>query len=185
MVHLKYKIWFALKLEIENFTGDVFDVCDLVPSAKCRQNLDTARLIVKKQPNLLTHLIEVVADGPAEDQPLYPPVETVVYRYNLVAKGMRLFQLTNINSLDPAHYQFSVGNTVSNKIGPVLYTNRAGESIANGDRVFTGTFDEAGPGVLGVITIYQNNLLPADYRLQDGAGKCREPVYTIRFAKHS
>lgn len=184
MIHTKYKIWFALKLEIEDFAGDAFDVCDLVPTPKCLQNLDKTRIIVKKQPNVLTHLIEVAADGPTEDQPVYSPDETVAYRYNLVAKGTRFLALTNLESLDLIHYQVSVSNAANNKIGAVLYANRTGDKIIADDRLFRGSFDEAGPGVLAVVTVFQNNLVQADYRLQDGAGKCREPVYTVRFAKH-
>jgi len=185
MIHLKYKIWFALKLEIENYTGDVFDVCDLEPTPRCLQNLSNARIIVKRQPNMLTHLMEVNADGPDVDQPLYAPLDAIAYKYNLVAKGRRIFQLTNIDSLDTVHYQFELSNAVTNKVGAVLYTNRVGESVANGDRVFRGSFDEAGPGALATVTIFQNNLLTGDYKLQDSAGKCLEPVYVIRFAKHA
>ncbi len=184
MVHIKYKIWFALKLEIEDFSGDVFDVFDLVPTSRCVQNLDNGRIIVKKQPSLLLHLIEVIADGPDEDKPVYTPVETIAYKYNLVANGHRFHSLTNIDSLDPLNYQFSLSNDAANKIGAVLYANKSGDAVSAADRVYAGTFDEAS-GSLAVITVYQNNLVSADYRLQDPTGKCREPVFVIRFAKHA
>ncbi|HET7896506.1 MAG TPA: hypothetical protein VFL47_02520 [Flavisolibacter sp.] len=185
MIHIKYKIWFALKLEIEGYSGDVFDVCDWVATPRCLQNLASARIVVKKQPNLLTHLIEVQADGPEADLPVYRPLDTLAFKYNLVPLGSRIFQLTNVNTLDPVHYQVNLSNAANNKIGPVLYVNQSGTAVSAADRVFAGTYDESGPGALAVMTVYQNQLLASDYRLQDDAGKCREPVYVIRFAKHN
>lgn len=184
MVHIKYKIWFALKLEIEDFGGNAFDVCDLVPTDRCQQNLDRGRILVKRQPSLLTHLIEVAADGPTEDLPVYAPLDAAAFKYKLINKGTRLLALTNLESLDLANHQVYMSNEANNKIGSVLHLNKTGDKVSADDRVLRGRFDE-GAEALAIINIFQTNLVPADYRLRDGAGKCREPVFTVRLAKHA
>lgn len=184
MINIKFMLWFTLKLEVENYTGDVFDLCDLVPTDKCLHNLDAARLIVKKQPNMLTHLIEVNPTGPDTDKPLYPPVETLVFRYQLMDKAGLFNAKSNVQSLDPANYILYLSNNANNKSGSILYTNKSGTAAGTQDRVFKGTFGEVQDGALAAIDIFQNKLVSTDYRLQDVSGKCVEPVFTIRFSKH-
>lgn len=184
MIDIKFKLWFTLKLEVEDFTGDVFNLCDLVPTDVCIHNLEVTRLIVKKQPGMLTHLIEVNASGPDMDKPVYTPQDTLAFRYQLMDKGSAFSGKTNISTFDPRNYLLYLTNNANNKAGSILYTNRSGTSAANVDRVFKSTFGEVEQGALAVIDVLQTNLVPADYHLQDGTGKCREPVYTVRFAKH-
>lgn len=184
MVHIKYKIWFALKLEVEDYTGDVFDFLDLVPTERCIQNIEKARIIVKKQPNVINHLIEVNADGPDVDKPVFTPIETVVFKYQLITKGNRIYTISNIDNLDVNNYRLYLSNNTNNKIGSTLYTNRTGSTATNDDRVFRDSVETSEQGAIAVIDIYQNNLVAADFRLRDGAGKSREPVFVIRLGKH-
>lgn len=184
MIHLKYKIWFAIRVEIEGYTGDAFNVCELTPTERCLRNIERTGLIVKKQPDMLTHLIAVNADGPDEDKPVYTPVPTLAFRYQLFSKGGGLEQRTNIDTLDPVNYILHLNNNVNNKVGSNLYLHRTGAVASAADRVFKGTFGEVEGGALAVADIFQNALVSADYRLQDNTGKCNEPVFVLRLAKH-
>lgn len=184
MIHIKYKIWFALKLEIEDFSGNAFDLCSLAPTDECLHALHNGRILVKQQPNLLTHLIEVAADGPDVDKPLYPPVQTAAFRYQLLDKAGGLMTKTNIASLDPTNYTLYLSNNAGNKVGSNLYTHKTGNTTGSADRVFKAMFADTQNGALAVADVFQNQLVPPDYRLLEGTGKCREPVFIIRFAKH-
>src|ERR1043165_4833032 len=167
MIHIKYKIWFAIKLEVEDFRGELFDLCALVPSDRCLQNLDRERILVRQQPNMLTHLIEVNADGPDVDKPIHTPDETVAFRYQLLSKAGGLQTHTNIDTTDPAHYILYLSNNVNNVAGSILYTNHSGTAAGNADRLFRGMFEDVQAASLAVIDVFQNNLVTAAYRLLD------------------
>jgi hypothetical protein len=184
MIHIKYKIWFALRLEVEDYAGDTFDLCELAPTDNCLHNLSNARVLVKRQPNLLTHLIEVHADGPDEDVPIFQPDAVAGFRYQLLSKAGMLQQRSNIDTLDPANYTLYLSNNAANKVGSDLFTHKTGNAASNTDRVFKAMFSEVQKGTIAVVDIFQHNLVSADYRLQDSSGKCREPVFVVRFAKH-
>ncbi len=183
MIHIKYKIWFALKLEIEDYAGDVFDVCELIPTERCKRNLERSRILVKQQPNILTHLIEVNPNGPNEDKPVVAPNPTSAFKYQLIDKGGRMNQRTNIGDLDLKNYTLYLSNNADNKVGSNLYMHKNANTISNTDHVFKGMFDEVELGAIAVIDVFQNNIVTADYQLLDATGKCREPVFIIRFAK--
>ena len=184
MIDLKYKIWFAIKLEVEGYTGDVFDLCSLVPTDRCTRNLQQTGLIVKQQPNLLTHLIQVNASGPDVDKPVYPPISTLAFRYQLQSKGTAFSARTNIDALDPVNYTLYGSNNANNKSGSTLFMQRTGAAVSVADRMLQGFFGDVQSGTLAVADVFQNKLITTDYQLQDATGKCREPVFTLHFAKH-
>jgi hypothetical protein len=183
MIHIKYKIWFALRLEVEDYPGDALELLNLEPTERCIRNLERSRLIVKRQPGMLTHLIEVHADGPDTDKPVYTPIDTLVYRYRLSSRGGGMEQRSNISSLDPAQYTLFLSNDSGNSDGGRLNMHRSGAFSAAGDRLYKGSFEET-EGTLAIADVYQNNLVPAGFRLRDAAGHCREPVFVMRFARH-
>lgn len=184
MIHIKFKIWFAIRLEVEDYSGDAFDLCSLVPTDTCLRNLSKTRMVVKQQPNLLTHLVEVHASGPDEDKPLFEPDPLLAFRYQLFSIGSLLQQRSNIQTLEPDKYHLYLSNNADNKVGSNLYMHKSGQAAGNSDRVFKAMFSEVPSGALAVADVFQNNLVSADYRLQASNGKCREPVYVIRLARH-
>jgi hypothetical protein len=101
----------------------------------------------------------------------------------LLDKGGRMNQRTNIGDLDLKNYTLYLSNNANNKVGSNLYMHKTANTISNADRVFKGMFEEAQSGALAVIDVFQNNIITADYRLLDVNGKCKEPVFVIRFAK--
>ena len=185
MIHVKYKIWFSLKVEVEDFSGDVLALCSLVPTSECLRLINNSRIAVKTQPNRITHLIEVFPDGPQEDVPLYPPPSVSGFRYQLVSNGQLFYQQTNIETLDPVNYTIFLSNNANNKSGSNLFTHKTGNTAGSNDRIFKAMFPDVQKDTLAVADVYQHNLVSADYRLQDADGKCLEPEFIIRFAKHS
>ena len=183
MLHLKYMVWFTLRFEVEDFDGDVLEICDVQPTDICLQNMARQNIIVKKDKNRLTHFTEVFAYGLQEDQPVRG-FDPLIFRYKISDKSGRLARVTNIDVLDPELYQVYLSNNSGNASGGNLWLNKNGSSTSTDDRVIRGLFPDAGRQSVGVIDIFLNDLVPASHSILSPDKTCAEPEYVVRFQKH-